>query len=482
MELINFETRVQELKYQVLKNVIIELEKNNYNLSFENIFELSQKIIPGPKASFRCCVYKEREIVRERIKLILNSSSKDDSNVIKVVPVACDECSLGGYYVSDECRGCIAHKCYENCPRKCISFNDDLKASIDKSKCINCGMCAKSCPFNAIDNKVRPCERACKVKAISSNIGITNEAKINDEKCIHCGACVYSCPFGAIVDVSFIKEVLEMLHDSKIKHYNVYAVVAPSIGGNFLPYKTGQVIEGIKELGFCDVYEAALGADMVALTESKELVEKGTLFSSCCPAYASYIKKFNPDLAKYISTSLSPMAEIARYIKKSDSTSKVVFIGPCTAKKSEIKNEAVKKYVDSAITFEELLSFFDAKNIKLKDLKEAEYKKGSAFGRGFAQCGGLLGAVKQALKEENIDFDANGVNVSGIDNIKNILLKFKTNQLEAKFIEGMACENGCIGGPCNLEHNIKSKIAVSKFSESGELNIKENILTQNEGE
>lgn len=469
-----FETRVQELKYNVLKEVIKALDNNSNPSEFLNI---SKKIIPGPKASFRCCIYKERAIVEERVQVILNSSINEDCNVIKVLPVACDECPLGGYTVGDACRGCIAHRCYQACPKKCISFNENLRAVINKDNCLNCGLCSKACPYNAIENRIRPCEKSCKQKAIFPNPD-THEAVINDAKCIHCGACVYMCPFGAIIDISYIKDTLNIIKEAKKNNNKVIAIIAPSLGGNFLEYKFNQVITGIKKLGFDEVYEAALGADMVALEESKELSEVGILTSSCCPAFASYIRKFFPELTKYISTSLSPMAMIGKVIKNKFPGSKVVFIGPCTAKKSEVRANAVKDYVDSAITFEELQAWFDAENIDLSTLEESELVRGSKFGRGFAKCGGLSTAVNEALKEQNIDFEVKGVQVSGMDEIRKVLLELKSGKSSYNFIEGMACEGGCIGGPCNLEHTPKNKIMIDKYSNASDVSIRNAILNE----
>lgn len=469
-----FDTRVQELRYRVLKEVIKHIDNNDLEKS---LYDIPKAVVPGPKPTMRCCIYKERAIVEERVSLALNHSIKDDENVIQVIPIACDECPLGGYTVSDACRGCIAHRCSEACPKKCISFDKNLQAHIDKSQCINCGMCAKSCPYSAIENRIRPCERACKQKAISPNPE-TNAAMIDDEKCIHCGHCVYMCPFGAIVDISYIKEIIQLLKDSENNtKYKVFAVVAPSIGGNFLEYKNGQIITALMKLGFYDVAEAALGADMVALEETKELIEHGKLTSSCCPAFATYIKKFYPQLSQYISSSPSPMTAVSKLIKEKFPGSKVVFIGPCTAKKAEVKNEYVSQFVDNCMTFEELQALIDARDIKVSELEESSYDDfgGSSFGRGFAKCGGLSNAVQEALIEMESDFIVKGNAVDGMENIKKALIAFKNSNCEYNFIEGMACEGGCIGGPCNLQHQVRNKVAVDKYTQNAEKSIKKSV-------
>jgi len=465
-----FDTRVQELRYRIIK----EITKHTYTDDLVSCFyDIPKVIVPGPAPSMRCCIYKERAIVQERIKLTMDASSTKDSNPIRVIPIACDECPLGGYIVGDACRGCIAHRCSEACPKDAITFgiHDRLRASIDKNKCINCGLCAKACPYNAIENRIRPCEKACKNKAISPD-PVTNAAHINDDNCIHCGACVYMCPFGAIVDESYILDIVKMLREEK----HVYAVVAPSIAGNFTEYKLNQVITAIKKLGFSEVIEAALGADIVALNESKELSKEGKLLSSCCPSFVTYIKKNFPTLAKHISTSLSPMATISKLIKEKNPTCKIVFIGPCTSKKYEIKLETVKPYVDSALTFEELQALIDNANIDIGSLKGSSfYKIGSKYGRGFAKCGGLSNAVKKALEESNIDFKVNGLACSGIKEIRNALNDMKNGTSDVNFIEGMMCDGGCIGGPCNLNHQMKNKILIDKYSQEASTSIQSTV-------
>ena len=470
-----FDTRVQELRYSILREIISHLQKEDLEESF---YEIPKAIVKGPKPSMRCCIYKERAIVEERVTVATKFKIRGDENVIQVLPIACDECPLGGFTVSDACRGCIAHRCAEACPRKCISFDENLHAHIDKTRCVNCGLCAQACPYQAIENRVRPCERACKQKAISPDPE-TNAASINDEKCVHCGACVYTCPFGAIVDISYCKEIVKMLKESHNNEaYHVYAIVAPSIGGNFIEVKNGQVIAALKKMGFYDVVEAALGADMVALNEGKELAERGKLTSSCCPGFVTYIQKFYPELIPYISSSLSPMATVAKFLKEKDPTAKTIFIGPCTAKKDEIKNEKVAPYVDAVMTFEELQAFIDAFEIDMASLPEETYGSygGSVYGRGFAKCGGLSAAVHEVLKEENIDFEVKGIAVDGPENIKKALNEFKKPNSQYNFIEGMMCVGGCIGGPCNLQHSVRTKIAVEKYSiASSDKIIKETV-------
>lgn len=458
--MLKFDTNVQELKYKVLK----EVAKAHFNGTLlQEYNDIPKRIVPGPKPTMRCCIYKERAIVLERMH-IAQGGDRTNSNVVQVLNIACDECPLGGYEVTRTCRGCIAHRCEKACHRNAITFNEVTHtAQIDKTKCINCGLCAKACQYGAIINFKRPCESACKVKAIS--MGEDYAAKIDDEKCIQCGACVYQCPFGAIMDKSYITDVIDFLKDSDFsKKYHVYAVVAPSISSQFKYATLGQVVTAIKRLGFHSVVEAALGADMVSYDEAKELEEKGFLTSSCCPSFVSFIEKKYPSLAQYISSNLSPMGAISRYIKSVDPTSKVVFIGPCISKKKEIQLDKVKNYVDSVLTFEELQALIDSRDIVASELEENKLDNASYYGRIFARCGGLVDAVNEALKEQNSSFVAKAVAADGLENCKAILDKaMKPNLRDFNFIEGMACTNGCIGGPCCLTHEFRDKSEVDKY-------------------
>lgn len=466
-----FDTKIQHLKYKVLR----EVAKQAWNDTLlENVLKIPEIIVPGKVPTMRCCVYKERAILFERVKMAIGGD-KDNPNVIQVIDIACDECPAAGYEVTDSCRGCLAHRCEDVCKRGAISFDHNHVAHIDKTLCVECGQCAKVCPYSAIINRKRPCQIACKVKAIKINE--ENAAYIDNDKCTNCGACVYQCPFGAITDKSYILNVIDLIKKSENeKSYKIYAIVAPSISSQFTYAKLGQVISGLKKLGFHTVVEAALGADMVALKESKELAEKGFLTSSCCPAFVKYIKSAFPDMQQYVSHNLSPMATIAKYIKETTENAKTVFIGPCTAKKAEAQLDTVKSYVDAVLTFEELQALFDSCDIDITELPEDVLDNASYFGRIFARSGGLSDAAAQGLKEQNIDFDLKAISCNGIEECRTALMKKSKNVLDANFIEGMACVGGCIGGAGCLTHGMKDKAEVDKYgSEAYEKTISDAV-------
>ncbi len=454
-----FDTTVQYLKYKVLREVS-RLAWNDELL--ENLYEIPKTIIPGKESTMRCCIYKERALIEERVKIAMGGH-KENPNVIEVIETACDECPMGGYEVTNACRGCLAHRCENACRFGAITFDKNHAAVIDKTKCKECGACAKVCPYTAIINRKRPCENACKIKAIHMNDD--KAAAIDNDKCTSCGACVYQCPFGAIADKSYILDVIDIIKKSdNNKKFKVYAVVAPSISSQFTYAKLGQVITGIKKLGFYTVVEAALGADMVADAESRELVEKGFLTSSCCPAFVSYIEKSFPALKPFVSHNLSPMAAIAKYIKEHESPCKVVFIGPCTAKKAEVQKDEIKSWVDVAMTFEELQALFDSRDMDITSLEEGALDNASYFGRIFARSGGLSDAVAQGIKEHgDTDFELKPYACDGIEECKVALLKKSKNLLDANFIEGMACVGGCIGGAGCLTHGEKNKKQVDEY-------------------
>ena len=462
-----FETDVQLLKYRVLKAVA----KRAYEGTLmESYYEIPKLISPGPKPTMRCCVYKERAIVQERVRLAMGGDRRNP-NIIEVIEIACDECPVERYMVSESCRGCISQRCIKTCPKQAISKKNG-KAHIDFDLCIECGRCAKVCPYGAITEHVRPCERSCKVGAIHMNE--EKKAEINPEKCISCGACSYACPFGAIMDKSFMVDAINIIRNKK-ENYKTVAIVAPAIAAQFDGVTLGQVATAIRQLGFDYVVEAAIGADMVADKEAEELVEKGFLTSSCCPAFVDYIKKHVPELADKISHNLSPMAELGKFVK-------CIFIGPCTAKKAEMRLPNVDLWIDSVLTFEELQAMIDAREIEMENLEETSMNDASYFGRIFGRSGGLTEAVLEVIKEKGLDFEVKAEACDGIEACKAALLKAKFGKLDKNFIEGMACVGGCVGGAASLNHEPKSRMKVDKYGkDSDKENVRQAIDTYKVG-
>ncbi len=463
-----FETDVQLLKYRILKEVAERAFAGNL---MESYYEIPKLISPGPKATMRCCIYKERAVAQERVRLAMGGDRRNP-NVVEVIDIACDECPVERYTVTPTCRGCISSRCIKACPKNAITKDKHGKAVIDTDLCIECGRCAKVCPYGAISENVRPCERSCKVGAISMNE--EKKAQIDPEKCIACGACVYQCPFGAAMDKSFMVDAINIIKNADGgKNYKVAAIIAPAIASQFEDASLGQVVTAIRRLGFDYVVEAAIGADMVALKETEELVEKGFLTSSCCPAFVSYIEKAMPEMAEHISHNLSPMAEIGRYIKiHADMPVRTIFIGPCTAKKAEQQKSTVDLWIDCVLTFEELQAMIDVQNIVMSVMDETQIDDATYFGRVFGRTGGLTEAVVETAKEKGIDFEIKAEVCDGIEACRTALLRAKVGKLEKNFIEGMACVGGCVGGPCSLNHEPKSRVKVDAY---GKKSSKETI-------
>lgn len=463
-----FDTMVQVLKYRVIKELVRAYDANEMDKIY---LDIPKKICPGPKPNFRCCIYKERAIVQERITLALGGD-KENANIVEVIGTACDECPIAGMYVTPACRGCISHKCKEVCPKDAITIVNN-RPIIDMARCIRCGRCAKACPYSAIIEQSRPCVTSCPVKAIS--IDGNDKAKIDNDKCIGCGACVYQCPFGAIVDKSYVVEALDILKNSNNNtDYKVYAIVAPAIVSQFRESKFGQVISGIKALGFAGVYEAALGADITIYREAKEFKEKQLMTTSCCPSFVSFVEKNFPELAQYISHSPSPMVETAMLLKRKDKNIKTIFIGPCTSKKLEFKLEKTKGAIDCVLSFEELQAFFDGRNIEIESMEESTLDDASLYGRVFAKCGGITQDIQNVATKFGVDNIA-PIAMSGITECRVNLLKLKLGKSVNNFFEGMACDGGCINGALCLRHDAKSASFVDDFSKKSVRHIDESV-------
>lgn len=417
-----------------------ELDEKEDQIPFE--------LVPGPQANFRCCVYKEREIIRQRIRLARGkspSARQDNKNIVQVINSACEGCPITRFVVTDNCQKCMGKKCQQACNFQAISMLRD-RAYIDPSKCKECGKCSQACPYNAIADLMRPCKRSCPVDAISMDEnGIV---VIDEDRCINCGSCIKDCPFGAISDRSFIVDVIKLIQSGA----PVYAMVAPAIEGQFGPQASiGIIADAIKELGFSGMYEVSLGADFVSASESEEWAEAYAegkkMTTSCCPAFVNMIKKHFPTLAANMSTTVSPMAATAKLVRALHPDSITVFIGPCIAKKGEVLDNVTQGTADYALTFDELNAMFRAKEINPASFG-GHMQQGSVYGKNFAVAGGVTASVLQAMEEKGIDTEKiNVLGCNGAVECKKALMMMKVNKLPADFIEGMACVGGCVNGP-----------------------------------
>ncbi len=456
-----FDTNVQWIKYKVLREVI----RRAYEGGLEDAYTIPRTIAPGPKAETRCCIHKERAVLMDRVHMAMGGN-KENPNVIEVLYEACDECPAGGMMVTDVCRGCLMHSCKEVCPKDAITIVDH-RCTIDKTKCIECGKCAQACPYSAIIAQKRPCIKSCKVKAISIND--EDKAEIDNAKCISCGACVVSCPFGAISDKSLVLDIIKMLKESEDNtRYRVYAVIAPAIVSQCRFGRASQVVSAIKKLGFHQVVEAAIGADITLYNEAREFKEKAeesenpVMTTSCCPAFVRFVENNFPELKDAISTSVSPMVMAARLIKHSDPTAKVVFIGPCAAKKFEYTLEKTHGMIDSVMSFEELQAFVDARGIDTTQCEDSTLDNASYYGRIFAKSGGIAQGVAYVAGKMGVE-GVKPVAMNGIDQCRQHLTLLRAKKATANFFEGMACDGGCVGGPLSITRSPKNVFDVDKY-------------------
>ena len=223
----------------------------------------------------------------------------------------------------------------------------------------------------------------------------------------------------------------------------------------------------IKAIGFDEVVEVAAGADETALTEAEELLERGFLTSSCCPAFVEYVRNEFPMLADKVSDTPSPMVMTGRAIKAKDPRAIVVFIGPCIAKKYERKTEKAEPYIDHVLTFMELQALFDSTDIDIEDVEELELQDASCYGRGFAQSGGVTAAIVEALKElGHADFAFKPVIANGVEECRAALLKAKAGRLDGNFIEGMICAGGCVRGNGTMVNKKNTPMHMQQYCEA----------------
>ncbi len=425
------------LKYGVLERVARlafagELEQKRDDIPYD--------MIQGSVARYRCCVYKEREIIRERVRAASGQMRMDDG-VLGVLPAACEGCPISRYRVTENCQKCLTKRCVAACAFDAITITG-RGAYIEQDKCRECGKCVTACPYNAISDTLRPCVRACPVDAI--DMDENKLAVIRYDRCIDCGACANGCPFGAITENSEMVPVIEALKGER----PVVAIVAPAIEGQFGAASLGMLAEALRRLGFAEVTEVALGADAVSLHEAEELRQRladgKPMTTSCCPAFYTLIRKHYPKLREVITKSVSPMTATARYVRKVMPGAQVVFIGPCIAKKHEAKR--VKDSADFVLTFEELRAMYIARGID-PETCEGSAQQASALGRGYAASGGVARAVQAALVGQSEPVNVSVCHGNGAAECKKALLLLAAGRLPEQLLEGMACEGGCVAGP-----------------------------------
>ena len=476
----------------IRRKVFTEVARMAYNANELSDYaqlmrELPFKIIPGEEKSLRSSIFLERAIVSERIRLAMGFSLRplDESvpateglehgviadkyyepPLINVIKFACNGCPEKVIKVTEMCQGCLAHPCQEVCPKHAISFRNG-KSHIDQSLCVKCGRCVNSCPYSAIVKTERPCAAACGMGAIHSDE--LGRAEIDYSKCVSCGQCLVNCPFGAIADKGQIYQLIQGFNRGD----RIYALVAPAFINQFPSLaSTGKLKAALKAIGFCDVVEVAIGADLCTVDEAHDFLEEvpeklDFMATSCCPAWSMMAKTAFPGLAKNISMTMTPMVFTARMMKQADPDARMCFIGPCAAKKLEASRRTVRSDVDFVLTFEELAGIIEAKDLDLDSLEvdpaEMDLCYASAAGRGFAQSGGVAKAVADKIKEWRPDMEVKIASAQGLADCKKLLMLAKAGKYNGYLLEGMGCPGGCIGGAGTIADPTRTAVALNKY-------------------
>ena len=481
------ETRIQEIRHRIFREVARMAYHTEWPVD-KRIEELPYKIIPGEVGNFRNDVFLERAIVGERLRLAMglpcrsagehaplsdNIEAADKPEtyytppLINVIKFACNACHEKRVLVTDGCQGCLAHPCEEVCPKDAVKLErTNGRARINDDKCIRCGKCADVCAYNAIIIQERPCAAACGMDAIRTDEN--GKADIDYDKCVSCGQCLVNCPFGAISDKSQIFQVIRAIQAGE----KVYAAVAPAFVGQFGPKVTpGKLRAAMKALGFTDVFEVAIGADLCATQEAIDFVTEVPeklpfMGTSCCPAWSMMAKKLFPDQAECISMALTPMTLTARLIKNRNKDARVVFIGPCAAKKLEAMRTDIRSDVDFVLTFEEMAGIFDAKHVDIENIEEDPdgLNDASTDGRNFAVAGGVAKSVVDVIHQRFPDKEIKVMNAEGLRECRKMMTMAKNGKYNGYLLEGMACPGGCVAGAGTMQPIKKSQAAVNLYA------------------
>lgn len=458
---------IPSLITDIRKKVFTEVARMAYSGDYTDMEDIPFKIVPGQSPLHRESVFLERAIAGERARLAMGLSLQPvqtrtlltegmdqaaiaeqyyEPPLVNIIPYACHACPTKQYRVTELCQGCLASSCQRVCPKGAIKFVNG-KSLIDQKLCIKCGKCAKSCPYNAITYLERPCQAACGMDAIG--VDEYGKACIDYDRCVSCGQCLVSCPFGAIVDKSQIYQVIRSILEGN----EVVAIVAPSFVGQFGKDVTvPKFLTAMKQLGFSDVVEVAAGADICTIEEAHDFLEKVPneqrfMATSCCPSWRMMARRLFPAESGNISMTYTPMVYTARLVKKEHPNSKVVFIGPCAAKKLEAMQDDIRTDVDFVLTYEELMGIFEAKEINFSTLSDSpDLDEGTRAGRGFAVAGGVAAAVEELIHKEHPDIELKTQRADGLRDCRKLLMLAKAGKLDGYLLEGMACPGGCVAG------------------------------------
>ena len=471
------------IKRDILIRLVQAFDSNDFEKNTASIpFQMRPKDCEVP---YRCCIYKEREIIKDRIIADLGFSLENldetekledfatqsldrkeiEENPLTIIDAACKGCVPSRVYVTDLCQGCVARSCEKTCRFGAIEIAGG-KSNIDSSKCKNCGMCISACPYNAIVRLIVPCEQACPVGAISK--GDNGTAVIDFEKCISCGKCVAACPFGAVNEKSQLIDILKAIKNKK----KVVAMFAPAIAGQF-PGNIFQLKSAMIKAGFYDVVEVAQGADVTTRKESAEFIErmeKGATFmtTSCCAGYNNLIEKHLPEIKPYVSDTKTPLFYTAEIVKEKYPDAVTVFISPCVAKRKEVR---LNDKIDYVMNADELGAVFVGRKIEILEMNECEYSvESSKQGRNYGVTGGVAGAVNSLLPDGK---KAKPCYIDGLtkESIRQLKKYAKDgNCQDGNLIEVMCCEGGCIGGNSTIANpKIAKKIINTLLEKSNDL-------------
>ena len=303
------------------------------------------------------------------------------------------------------------------------------------------------------------CVRNCRVKAIA----VQNEqARILQERCINCGHCLEVCPQSAKTFASDMERVKGYLR----RGCRTVISIAPSYFGVLEFDKAGQVVDALLKLGFSEVRETAEGAALVTNEYKRLMREKkmSNIITTCCTSMNDLVEKYYPDCTKYMAPVVSPMIAHGRYIKKIyGSDVKVVFLGPCIAKKQEaVGDERISGAIDAILTFEELAEWMEKEGINIHDCEEKPFGNPSPEVNRLYPIGG--GVIMSVVADEDLN-SYQKVQLDGLENCMEMLESLQKGEIENCFIEANICDGGCVRGPASARWNtsyVKAKIQIEK--------------------